>query len=153
MGNILLNYASTDKLAVLAQLATGFSITFGFPLVFCGCREGIKNVASAVPKLAKVANLVCNDRNHAGLVVSILVVTTLLSVVADDVGLVAGLTGALMGSCLVYVCPALLYSKIVMRKYGSDGPEYEAARRNLIWIPFGIFTALMGVVMTIKNSM
>ena len=150
MGNILLNYSSTDLLATLGRLATGLSIIFGFPLISNGCREGFKNAADALGLFGGAAS---DPKNHAKLVICLLLVTTTLAIVADDIGMVAGLTGALMGSSLVYICPTLLYAKIVGRKSGFDSEEYKAAKKNLVWIPFGIFTASMGIIMTLKNSM
>lgn len=149
MGNILLNYSSSDVLSTLGRLATGLSIIFGFPLISNGCREGFKNASDALCLFGGAAS---NPTNHKTLVLSLLVLTTSLSIVAEDVGLVAGLTGALMGSSLVYICPTLLYAKIVKRKMGADSTEYQLAKRNLMWIPFGMFTASMGVLMTLKNA-
>ena len=149
MGNILLNYSSSDVLATLGRLATGLSIVFGFPLVSNGCREGFKNAASALGLFRGARD----PHNHTQLVATLLLITTSLSIVAKDVGLVAGFTGALMGSALVYICPPLLYSKIVERKLGADSKEYQLVKRNLLWIPFGLFTASMGVTMTLKNAL
>ena len=150
MGNILLNYSSSDLLATLGRLATGFSIIFGFPLISNGCREGFKNASAALGLFGGAAS---DPKHHVPLVMSLLVVTTTLAIVADDIGLVAGLTGALMGSSLVYICPTLLYAKIVGRKFGFDSKAHHTAKKNLVWIPFGIFTASMGVTMTLKNSL
>jgi len=149
MGNILLNYSSSDVLATLGRLATGLSIVFGFPLVSNGCREGFKNAASALGVFPGARD----PQNHTQLVATLLLITTSLSIVAKDVGLVAGFTGALMGSALVYICPPLLYSKIVEQKLGADSKEYQLVKRNLLWIPFGLFTASMGVTMTLKNAL
>jgi len=149
MGNILLNYSSTDVLATLGRLATGFSIIFGYPLIANGCREGFKNAADALGLFGGAAS---DPKHHRLLVLVLVLVPTILSIVAEDVGLVAGLTGAVMGSSLVYICPTLLYTKIVGRKMGTDSEEYQRAKKNLIWIPFGIFTASMGVAMTLKNA-
>jgi len=148
MGNILLNYSSSDFLATLGRLATGCSIIFGFPLISNGCREGFKNAASALDLFPTLRN----PQNHTLLVLSLLLITTTLSIVAKDIGLVASLTGALMGSALVYICPTLLYSKIVERQLGADSNEYQIAKRNLVLIPFGLFTASMGVTMTLIKS-
>ena len=152
MGNILLNYSSSDKLATLGRLATGLSIIFGFPLISNGCREGFKNASDALGWFGG-NGAVSNPKHHTKLVLSLLVVTTSLAIVAKDVGLVAGVTGALMGSSLVYICPTLLYSKIVEKRFGTDSNEYQQAKKNLLWIPFGIFTASMGVTMTLKNAL
>ena len=150
MGNILLNYSGTDALATLGRLATGLSIIFGFPLISNGCREGLKNAADALGWFGGAAS---DPANHTRLVLSLLLVTTTLAVVADDIGLVAGLTGALMGSSLVYVCPTLLYARIVGRVAGTGSAEHRAARKNLALIPFGVFTASMGVAMTLRNAL
>ena len=151
LGNILLNYSSNDTLALFGRLATGLSIIFGFPLIAVGCREGIKNTLAAL-EIQPWATAVNNPNNHARLVVCLLTITTFLSVIAKDIGLVVGLTGALMGSALVYICPPLLYTKILKRKYGSHSPEYQHAKTSLLYIPFGMFTGLVGILMTLKNA-
>jgi amino acid permease len=43
-GNILLNYHPSDALSTLARFATLVSILVGFPLVFCGIREGVLSI-------------------------------------------------------------------------------------------------------------
>ncbi|OEU23413.1 hypothetical protein FRACYDRAFT_216343 [Fragilariopsis cylindrus CCMP1102] len=96
---------------------------------------------------------ITNPKNHTILVLCLLGITTFCSIIAKDIGLVAGLTGAIMGSSLVYICPPLLYTKIIQRKFGGKNSiEYQKAKKNLLFIPFGIFTAIMGVIMTIKNA-
>uniref|UniRef100_A0A7S2Y2V6 Amino acid transporter transmembrane domain-containing protein n=2 Tax=Entomoneis paludosa TaxID=265537 RepID=A0A7S2Y2V6_9STRA len=146
-GNILLNYSASDILSTLGRLATGFSIIFGFPLISNGCREGFKNASSALGMKA-----ISDPQNHAKLVTCLLIVTTTLSIFLTDIKLIAGLSGATMGSALVYICPTLIYSKIVGQLKGKDSAEYRAARRNQLFIPFGLFTACMGVTMTLKNT-
>lgn len=146
-GNILLNYSSSDILSTLGRLATGLSIIFGFPLISNGAREGLKNASSALG-----FSSISDPKNHFKLVTVLLAITSTLSIALTDVKLVAGLTGAVMGSSLVYIFPTLIYSKIVKQIKGSESQEYLRARRNLLFIPFGIFTAFMGVTMTLKNT-
>lgn len=149
-GNILINYSSTDFLATLGRLATGFSILFGFPLISNGCREGFKNVCVALNIFGGTA--VSDPKNHSRVVIGLLTCTTIVSILVRDIAIIAGITGALMGSCLVYIFPALMYAKIVERKCGLASSEYQLARRNLAWVPFGVFTAVMGVAMTIQKA-
>ena len=108
----------------------------------------MKNASSALGILPSISD----PKNHLALVTCLLLVTTGLSIVLSDIKLVAGLTGAVMGSSLVYICPTMIYAKLVRQRYGSESLEYRMARRNLLLIPFGIFTALMGVTMTLKNT-
>lgn len=146
-GNILLNYSSSDILSTLGRLSTGLSIVFGFPLISNGAREGLKNASSALG-----FSSVSDPKNRTTLVTILLIITTTMSIILSDIKLVAGLTGALMGSSLVYIFPALIYTRIVSQLSGKDSEAYRAARRNLIFIPFGIFTASMGIIMTLKNT-
>lgn len=146
-GNILLNYAPDDILSTLGRLATGVSLLVGFPLVSKGAREGLKNASSALGWTS-----LSDEKNHFMLVTSLLVVTTAVALVVKDIALVSGLTGALMGSALVYVCPPLLHARIAQKKYGKGSMEDQQARGNLVLIPFGCFTAALGVAMTLKNA-
>jgi len=146
-GNILLNYSSNDILSTLGRVSTGLSIVFGFPLISNGAREGLKNASSALG----VASI-SDPRNRTVLVTVLLIITTLLSIVLSDIKLIAGLTGALMGSSLVYICPAIIYTRVVAQLHGKGSDAYRVAKRNIAFIPFGIFTAIMGIIMTLKNT-
>jgi len=145
-GNILLNYSPDDLLATLGQFATGFSLLFGFPLVACGSREGLKNVASAFG-----IDSISRPDNHFWIVTILLILTTALSLCLEDIQLVAGLTGAVMGSALVYICPPLLYSRIVRKTHGKGSLEDKQAQQSLILVFFGCFAAAMGAFQTLKN--
>jgi sodium-coupled neutral amino acid transporter 11 len=146
-GNILLNYSASDVMSTLGRVAIGLSLIFGFPLISNGAREGLKNASAALGN-----SYISDPKNHVKLVTALLVITTTLAISIKDIQLVAGLSGAVMGSSLVYICPTLIYSKIVQQLKGKESPEYRVARRNLLFIPFGVFTALMGVTMTLKNT-
>lgn len=147
-GNILLNYHPDDILSTLGRLATGFSILFGFPLVACGARESIVGVASSLG-----FDTLGADKNHFLLVLGILTFVTAISCTVKDVSLVVGLTGAAMGSFIVYVCPAIIYTKAVAMVKGKDGLDHKRAKTNLALVPFGLFIAFLGCFMTIKEAM
>lgn len=147
-GNILLNYHPSDILSTLGRLATGFSILFGFPLVACGAREAIIGVASSLGNEALGA-----AKNHAILVAGILAFVTAISCTVNDVSLVVGLTGAALGSSIVYICPPLIFSKAVTLTKGAGSPESKRAQINLALVPFGLCIALLGCFMTIRESM
>lgn len=133
-GNILNNYHPDDPLALLARMATGLSILFGFPLVAAGAREGFQNVA-----LRFGYNI-----DHVVLVTAILGSVSAIACTVSDVSLVVGLTGAALGSAICYVCPALIYTKAAAKK-GRDGGWNKAL------IPFGISIATLGVYMTLSE--
>jgi amino acid permease len=147
-GNLLLNYHPHDILSTLGRLATGFSILFGFPLVMCGARESLVGAAASCgwTELGQ-------DQYHIPLVTSMLALVTAISCSVDDVSLVVGLTGAAMGAFIVYICPAILYTRAVKMIKGVDSPEYGKAKISLALVPFGFFVGSLGVYMTIKEAM
>jgi len=148
MGNILLNYHPKDYLAALGRLATGISILFGFPLVACGAREGIIGAATSLGY-----KNIGSDKNHFLLVATMLAFVTTISCTVEDVSLVVGLTGAAMGSFIVYVCPAIIFVKAVEIIDGKDSAKYRKARLNYVLVPFGVFLGALGVLMTLKEKL
>lgn len=147
-GNILLNYHPDDVLSTFGRLATGFSIIFGFPLVASGAREAIIGVASSWGY-----DSIGSDKNRGLLVFSVLAFVTAISCTVKDVSLVVGLTGAVLGSFIVYICPPLIFSKAVTLTKGAGSPESKRAQLNLALVPFGLFIAFLGCFMTVKESL
>jgi amino acid permease len=146
-GNILLNYHPDDILSTLGSVATLASILFGFPLVVTGAREGLIGAATSLGWKS-----VGDARNHFWVVASILAAVTAIACTIQDVSLVVGLTGASMGSFIVYICPALIYTRAVRQCYGQGSSQEVAARRYLALVPFGILIGAFGMFMTLKNQ-
>lgn len=146
-GNILLNYHPADVLSTMARLATGFSILFGFPLVITGARESILGAASSLgmPSLSE-------SKYHVSVVLAILSLVTAISTLVKDVSVVVGLTGAILGSFIVYICPTLIHIKTVALCKGKESLEYKRARLNYVWVPFGLVIAGLGAFMTLKEA-
>lgn len=145
-GNILLNYHPSDILSTLGRVATGFSILFGFPLVAAGAREGVAGFCSGLGY-----NAVGEDKNHALLVAGILAFVTAISCTITDVSLVVGLTGAAMGSTIVYIIPPIIYQRAVGLIKGINSNEHNLSKRNMALIPFGLAIGGLGVFMTLKK--
>eukprot|EP00980_Cylindrotheca_fusiformis_P004803 scaffold1028_cov135-Cylindrotheca_fusiformis.AAC.13 len=146
-GNLLLNYHPNDVLSTLGRLATGFSILFGFPLVTYGARKAVAGVADSLGFEG-----LGSEKNHFILVFGILSLVTLISCTVTDVSLVVGLTGALLGSFIVYVCPPIIYTNAVALANGEESREHRASKINLVLVPFGLLVAAMGCFMTLKEA-
>ena len=54
--------------------------------------------------------------------------------------------------CVVYVCPPLIYTKAVALIHGADSTASKRAQVNLALVPFGLFIAVLGCFMTIKEA-
>lgn len=144
-GNIILNYHPKDVLSTLGRFATFFSILFGFPLTFCGIREGMQGIATRF-------NWTSVLENRTALIVALLAFVTYIAITVTDISFIVGITGAAMGSMIVYILPATIYAKSVALAYGKASPEYKSARKNYILVPFGLALGLFGVGMTIAES-
>ena len=142
-GNLLLNYHHDDILSTLARVATLASILFGFPLVMTGAREGFVGAADAFGADLK--------DSHFAVVTALLVAVTIIACTVQDVSLVVGLTGAAMGSFIVYICPALIYTNAVRLTKGVGSPEDIRASRYLALVPFGAIIGALGVFMTLNH--
>jgi hypothetical protein len=122
-------------------------VIFGFPLVSNGALEGLKNASMALgyPKLSI-------PENHPKVAACMLAIGSVIAIKVSDIKLIAGLSGAAMGSFLVYICPPLVYSAIVKKDFGEHSIEYKNAKSVLWNVPFGLMIAIMGVFMTLSSS-
>ena len=68
---------------------------------------------------------ISQPESHVPVVLSMLAAGAFIAIKVEDIKLIAGLSGAAMGSFLVYVCPPLVYSRIVKREYGESSLEYN----------------------------
>jgi len=139
-GNILMNYASQDLLSTCARLATGLSILFGYPLLFKGVRDSTCGV---------IGSLGWKDIPKVPLVTSLFMVITFIAVKVQDIQVIVGLTGALLGSFVCFICPPVLYILAVGKTLGYDSLEYQKSRKNAALIPFGLFVGILGAYMTL----
>merc|ERR1740121_1216688 len=134
-GNILMNYHKQDLLSTCARLATGFSILFGYPLLF----KGVKNSTNGV-----ITSLGFPTIPNVPLVTSLFLVITFIAVKVQDIQVIVGLTGALLGSFVCFICPPILYMLAVGKTLGYDSLEYQKSKKNAALIPFGLFVGILG---------
>eukprot|EP00434_Breviolum_minutum_P003830 symbB.v1.2.003369.t1/scaffold189.1/size277183/6 len=101
MGLILNNYAATDGLAVLARAAIVLSLVTAYPLVFLSLRKQVVEILGS--KGAKFAE----EKPRLSTVI-LLAGVTAIALRLRNLGVVAALAGASLGTFLVYVAPALM---------------------------------------------
>jgi len=148
-GNILLNYHPDDVLSTAARVATGFSILFGYPLVLRGARQALQGVAATL--LGPSYNHLSSSQ-FALLVASILTFVTIVAITVKDISVVVGLTGAIMGSFIVFIIPSLIYIRSMEKKFGSDSVEHQKSKINFALVPLGVAVAALGSFMTLKEA-
>lgn len=140
-GLILNNYAEKDVLAKLCRLAIGASIVFGYPLTFVGIRDGVLDLLGKKNPSGKAQTITT---------LILLSITSTLAVFLRDVGFVVSFGGALLGSCIIYIFPALIFIRTMAAKIKSgDIVETQAVKREVL-LNKGI--TVLGVVMAIIGA-
>ena len=137
-GLILNSYATADPLAFLARLGIGMSIIFSYPLNFLGLREGLLSMLGKT-EAGKKAPV------HWGVTLALMLLMNGTSLFLKDLGLVVALGGAILGSALVYIFPALMAAG---DKSGAVGPLEKKINYGLTGL--GVFFAGLGAVMCLK---
>ncbi|KAJ8598294.1 hypothetical protein CTAYLR_005999 [Chrysophaeum taylorii] len=139
LGLILNNYATTDLLASVARLLFGVSIVFTYPLAFAGAKDGLRQLDAKLFGGGKGGK-----PNEARVVAAPLALLTALALVLNDVGLVVSLTGALMGSAVIYILPALMLLNSDPDKLSRSRFERKVAPMTMIIL--GAVSGVLGVV-------
>jgi len=137
-GLILNNYATSDPLAFLARVGIASSIIFSFPLNFVGLREGVLGMLGLKAQAGKTSV-------HWAATIALLCLTNGAALFIKDLGLVVSLGGAILGSALVYIFPALM---AVYEKKGATGAAEK--KFNVFLTGLGVFLAGLGAVMCLK---
>lgn len=150
-GYILNNYATTDRLATVARVAVASSLVFSYPLCFVGLRDGIREMRGSKPGETK---------NRTRWTVGLLAAVTAASLKLTDLGFVNSFGGALIGSGIVYVFPALMFLKPLMNKLKDKKVAAAVAEKRemflnggivAVGVAFGILGAAVSVLETFTN--
>lgn len=146
MGLILNNYAATDGLAVLARAAIVLSLVTAYPLVFLSLRKQVVEVLGS--KGSKLA-----EEKSRLVTVVLLGGVTAIALRLRNLGIVAALAGASLGTFLVYVAPALMIlgaqrRNLAPRPKGFGG--WTARAMQIFLLPLGIGLGVIGSVHSLK---
>ena len=102
-GLILNNYATNDIGAVICRLFTAVSLIGSYPIVFAGARN-------AWFSLSQKGKEVTDDLRMKTTRIMLSLVTA-TALILEDSGFVVSLNGALAGSAIIYVFPAVMFLK------------------------------------------
>lgn len=152
-GLILNNYATGDTLAFIARIGIGLSIIFSYPLNFVGLREGVLSLVNASDKAHRTDV-------HVASTVLLMMAVNGLALFVKNLGLVVSLGGAILGSALVYIFPALMsvvHSRrhaAALRAHGHPipiGTRVDTIAGGCLAV-LGTFLAAVGAAMSLKSA-
>ena len=149
-GYILNNYANTDRLATVARVAVASSLVFSYPLCFVGLRDGIREMRGSKPGETK---------NRTRWTVGLLAGVTAASLKLTDLGFVNSFGGALIGSGIVYVFPALMFLKPLMKRLkekaaagAATGGERTEKSLNVGIVAAGVAMGVLGCAVSVLET-
>eukprot|EP00638_Chattonella_subsalsa_P020717 CAMPEP_0117891206 /NCGR_PEP_ID=MMETSP0950-20121206/23815_1 /TAXON_ID=44440 /ORGANISM="Chattonella subsalsa, Strain CCMP2191" /LENGTH=222 /DNA_ID=CAMNT_0005750675 /DNA_START=1179 /DNA_END=1847 /DNA_ORIENTATION=- len=109
-------------------------------------------------------------KNMKKVSIALLIVVTVMAALVKDIGLIVGISGSICGASIVYVVPSLIFVGISGSICGAsivyvvpsliyyyimkeDAPKQMSkyTKLNLIFAPFGVFLAVLGVGITIQE--
>mmetsp|Transcript_19592 Transcript_19592/g.29062 ORF Transcript_19592/g.29062 Transcript_19592/m.29062 type:complete len:469 (-) Transcript_19592:1135-2541(-) len=133
-GSILNNYSTKDTLMSLSRGAVVISLVTSYPLCFTGIRDGLMDLLGV--KEEKRSNSL-----HNSLTTGLLLIVTVIAFLSRDLRLIFALSGATVGTALIYLLPTLMFMQCAKRM-----PELQKE------IPYVTVTGILGVVMSIIGT-
>ena len=134
-GFVLNNYASSDLLATAARVAVGGGILCGYPLTFTALRDGFLDLLQ-LPAAQR-------QRAYYPATLGLLGAVTAVALRTRNVGAVVSLSGALIGSLLIYIIPACLNLANIPRSN-----QYSRAQQRLLLLVNAVI-AIAGAAISI----
>jgi amino acid permease len=144
-GMILNNYATKDVLISLSRFAVAVSLVFSYPLLFVGTRDGLFDLIN-VPEDKRTDSL--QNKVSVGLVA----ILTGLAIQVNNLTFVASMSGALLGTALIFIFPTLMFRAAVakMGDKASKTQRFESKLSGLI-AAVGVVVGGIGTKLALKT--
>jgi amino acid permease len=144
-GMILNNYSTHDILASISRACVGFSLIFGYPLIFVGFRDAMLDVFLIPQELQTAANL-------NAITIVLLTLITILAMFLEDLGVVVAFGGGGLSTIVVFIVPTLMFNKSIELLGDKATPQHkqETILATLLMY-FGTFIGVVGVVLALTK--
>lgn len=126
-GLILNNYSTKDILFSFSRFAVALSLVFSYPLLFQGTRDGFLD-------LFKVPEAKRTDSLQNKLTVGLVALLTVMAWKLRDLTFVSSISGATLGTALIFIYPTLMFQAAVdkMGSKATPGLKFEKNLSGLI---------------------
>ena len=134
---ILSNYSTKDTLLSLSRFAVGLSLVFSYPLLFVGSRDGLLDLVGVSEE--KRSNTLLNT-----LTVGLIAGITALAMKVTDLTFVASMSGALLGTSLIFIYPTMMF-RAALKKSGNAVTGSQKLESRLCTVIGALGVAIAGV--------
>ena len=140
---ILNNYSTNDILISISRFCVGISLIFSYPLLFVGLKSGtidlINQMKSIIPQIFSSSQkknkqqqekpqqlVVTIQQKHSNnkLTILLLSIITLLATHITDLTFVASMSGALLGTSLIFIFPTIMFRIAIQNEVEKSQRKY-----------------------------
>jgi len=148
-GMILNNYSTFDTGATLCRLLMGISLLGSYAFISNATKKAFYNIFYKGNEIT--------DKIHYRTTRQLTATLTGLALLISDAGFVISVTGAVLGSALIYMIPPYLFLRSTKRRVANGSLQSTKTLRIEQWwnrglIALGVFLALAGAYMSVVNS-
>jgi len=148
-GMILNNYSTLDGGATLCRLLMGVSLLGSYAFLGQAMKKAYYRIFCRGQEVS--------DKMHIRTTRGFVGVLTGLALLVEDAGFVVSVTGAVLGSALIYITPSYLFLKSTKRRVHNGSLEWTKMLKverwlNKVLIVLGVFLGLSGAYMSVLNS-
>jgi amino acid permease len=139
-GMVLNNYSTNDILLSASRFAVAISLVFSYPLLFVGTRDGILDLAR-LPESNRTNGLLNK------VTVGMLALISLLASKITDLTFVASISGAVLGTSLIFIFPTLMFRAAVK----EDPSKKWEKRLCSVIASMGVAIGMVGANMALQS--
>mmetsp|Transcript_37549 Transcript_37549/g.78653 ORF Transcript_37549/g.78653 Transcript_37549/m.78653 type:complete len:562 (+) Transcript_37549:301-1986(+) len=148
-GMILNNYSTLDGGATLCRLLMGVSLLGSYAFLGQAMKKAYYHIFHRGQEVS--------DKMHIRTTRGFVGVLTGLALLVEDAGFVVSVTGAVLGSALIYITPSYLFLRSTKRRTDNGSLEWTNMLKlerwlNRVLIVLGVFLGLSGAYMSVLNS-
>jgi amino acid permease len=110
---ILNNYSTQDILMSVSRFAVALSLIFSYPLLFVGTRDGLLDLLGMFVQGSPSERMKNRRAFVTPFSMATLLAITTMALFVKDLTLVASLSGAVLGTALIFIYPTLMFRGVV----------------------------------------